>query len=190
MSELLTDWKTKGHEKKTWYAINHKSFRTLMSWDFFFILILCDRFQNGNGNIHIPKIPPVRKKIEKIYFQQFFGSICIKSNFIDENAFKELMKNVCRCVLIFTNIVKVSLLVAQCAQLHMCSAVTLSKSDLQLFILNPHLGRCSYQLAAQTCLESDNNKSKLTWKGLRDGPLISIWSGLSWLVWSFVDEHG
>ena len=100
-------------------------------------------------------------------FEEFFlfncPGICIKTNLIDENAFKELMKNVCRCVLIFTNIVKVSLLVAHCAQVHMCSAVTLSKSDLQLFIFNLHLGRCSYQLAAQTCLEteSDNNKAKL-----------------------------
>ena len=94
------------------------------------------------------------------------------------------MKNVCRCVLIFTNIVKVSLLVAHCAQLHMCSAVTLSKSDLQLFILNLHLGRCSYQLAAQTCLESDNNKAKLVKKGPRDGSILNFffdpWFHILW----------
>ena len=94
------------------------------------------------------------------------------------------MKNVCLCVLIFTNIVKVSLLVAHCAQLHMCSAVTLSKSDLQLFILNLHLGRCSYQLAAQTCLESDNNKAKLVKKGPPDGSILSFffdpWFHILW----------
>ena len=44
MSELLTDWKTMGHGK-TGYVINHKCFGTLVSWDIFFILILCNRFQ-------------------------------------------------------------------------------------------------------------------------------------------------
>ena len=127
----------------------------------------------------------------RIFSLQQFVQVFV-SKLIWLTKIKELMKNVCRCVLIFTNIVKVSLLVAHCAQVHMCSAVTLSKSDLQLFIFNLHLGRCSYQLAAQTCLEteSDNNKAKLAWKGPRDGPLISIWSGVCWLVWSFVDQHG
>ena len=121
----------------------------------------------------------------KIFFSSTICLIvCIKSNLIDENAFRELMKNVCRCVLIFTNIVKVSLLVAHCAQLHMCSAVTLSKSDLQLFILNLHLGRCSYQLATQTCLGSDNNKAKLALKGPRDGSILNFffdpWFHILW----------
>ena len=112
-----------------------------------------------------------RKTVEKNLFSKIYPSVSVNSNFIVENALRELLKNVCRCVLIFTNIVKVSLLVAHCAQLHMCSAVTLSKSDLQLFILNLHLGRCSYQLAAQTCLESDNNKAKLVKKGPQDGSI-------------------
>ena len=53
-----------------------------------------------------------------------------------EKAFSGLMKNICWCVLIFTDIVKVSLLAAPCAN---CALVTLSKSDLQLFILSPKL---------------------------------------------------
>ena len=99
----------------------------------------------------------------RIFSLQQFVQVFV-SKLIWLTKIKELMKNVCRCVLIFTNIVKVSLLVAHCAQVHMCSAVTLSKSDLQLFILNLHLGQCSYQLAAQTCLESDNNKAKVDLK--------------------------
>ena len=130
-----------------------------------FILILCDMFQ--------PRILIERADIIKFIryhqyeenFWRFFSLQQFVQVFVSKliwlTKIKELMKNVCRCVLIFTNIVKVSLLVAHCAQVHMCSAVTLSKSDLQLFILNLHLGRCSYQLAAQTCLESDNNKAKL-----------------------------
>ena len=140
--------------KKTWYAIINVFVKTRVIRCFFFILILCNRFQTKIliEKMEIFKLIKYHQHEENLWrffsLQQFVQVFVSKLIWLTKMLFKELMKNVCRCVLIFTNIVKVSLLVAHCAQVHMCSAVTLSKSDLQLFIHNLHLGRCSYQLAS------------------------------------------
>ena len=82
-----------------------------------------------------------------------------------EKAFSGLMKNICWCVLIFTDIVKVSLLAAPCAN---CALVTLSKSDLQLFILKLHFCYLTLLLkeniSTGRCFSRDALKKESSWR--------------------------